>query len=128
MKQLAAGKHNGVAIVPPPGTKLKTKIGDKTLSNEKTETASAVGHELQVINFLPGDFVKFKIGCIMHYGMIDEKNEDGSYEVSYTSKKIFNNTINRFGIVNLPHKLEAFGTEYATNLTKIEGMKNWNEY
>ena len=45
--------YNRSAIVPPPRMNLKTKIGDKTLKEEKTETASAVGHELQVINFLP---------------------------------------------------------------------------
>ena len=89
---------------------------------------SKVSHETEVINFLPGDFVKFKIGCIMHYGMVSSKNKDGSYEVEYTSKNIFDNTIKRFGIVNLPHKLDYFCDEEAKNLIKIEWMKNWNEY
>ena len=60
--------------------------------------------------------------------VVTRQYEDGSYEVNYTSKKIFDNTIKRFGIVNLPHRLEYFGNEEVKNLIKIEGMKNWNEY
>lgn len=98
---------------------------NKTSKNADRENGQI---ERVVINFLPGDFVKFKIGCIMHYGMIEGENKDGSYEVSYTSKKIFDNTIKRFGVENLPHKLQYFGDEDAQNLIKIDGMKNWNEY